>query len=187
MKKKFLLSVLAILLAGLFCGCDHPGDEYEEWENNLKWGQWALQPGSKLNDEVIRLIAVGSYYFGHSSGLTHDTDFQFYFRQNTVTITAKGEIPWTIAYKTLYDYYPNEPDIETYTYGDFEIYEFGFNSQNERDPNDIFGKSIFRGKFVEDTYYDLDGYGHYLYVEAQTPSGKEFTILLEKVDKAVFK
>ena len=186
MKKKFSL-LIPLLFAMLFCGCniaDDPQYERKEFSAERAVVDFADDIESFLKEKLTN----GNYYYGHSVGLTYDTDFQFYFHKHAlqkirpndpllVTITAKGEIPWTIAYETPYRQWKDHG-------ASYTKYDFGFNSTNDRDKNDFFSKNMFYGNFVENTFGQLDG--NYIYVMAQTPSGKEFTILLEKVDKAVF-
>lgn len=82
-----LRSMLLTIIISVLVGCDMSDEE-------------APVIIEKQFMQQMQAVLTDGYFYGWSEGLPHDTEFQFYFHpgvelNNKVTITAKGEAPWT--------------------------------------------------------------------------------------------
>lgn len=171
MKKKFLLSVLAILLAGLFGGCYTKNDEdlSQAYGHVGLFIHYKTEYGDFLDD---------AYFYGYSEGLEPvDTYFQFYFTSGltsgAVTVWAQGEQPvqgtWTIddfGAGTM----SNHEDIHHITSWEVTL--------DVGDVNNTFFKKPCAGEF--DVMFTA------LEVIARDKNNKPFYIKLKRVEKAVW-
>ena len=148
MNKKFIKFV-AVIAIMLFVSCD------VDKEGGLSWKDIDSIVTSSMGHSMVEDKIWGKTFCGYSSGMKFDSYFEFQFHPRPagngvssndykVTITSRGEVPWTIHWR------PGKMEPNNESFGENYIQVWIYMNDEEYDPNHIFSHYLMKSKITYD-------------------------------------